>query len=60
MDKTTVAASAITFLLVLAVVVYRLLWAASAAASATALGRLSILPRSWRRWLLHDHRPASR
>jgi hypothetical protein len=42
-------ASFFTILVVLGVVAYRLLWAASSVASAAELGRLPKLPKSWRR-----------
>jgi hypothetical protein len=49
----------ITALIVIGLLTYRLLWAASGAASAAGLGRLPILPKSWRRWLLGE-RPHTR
>ncbi|HXX13749.1 MAG TPA: hypothetical protein VEJ47_02495 [Candidatus Eremiobacteraceae bacterium] len=58
MHRPDLVAFAITLLIVLALVAYRLLWAASSAASGAALGRLSILPASWRRWLLGEKRDA--
>jgi hypothetical protein len=58
MHRPDLVAFGITLLIVLAAVAYRLLWAASAAASGAALGRLPILPASWRRWLLGDKRNA--
>ena len=59
MDKSNWIASVVTVLFVLGLVAYRLLWAASSAASATALGRLSIMPKSWHRWLLGEKKKAS-
>ncbi len=52
MDKSTLVGSALTAIFVLGLVAYRLLWAGSSAASAAGLGRLPILTKSWRRWLL--------
>ena len=51
MNKSAVIASFFTVLIVLGVVAYRLLWAASSVASAAGLGRLRKLPKSWRRRL---------
>lgn len=56
MDRSHLLALAVTVLAVIGLVVYRLLWVASSAASGAALGRLPILPASWRRWLLGGHR----
>jgi hypothetical protein len=55
MNNKDLLALAVTVLIVLGLVGYRRLWAASGAASAAGLGRLPILPKSWRRWLLNDH-----
>ena len=51
MNKSAVIASFFTVLVVLGVVAYRLLWAASSVASAAGLGRLPKWPKSWRRRL---------
>ena len=56
MHKPDLLALAITILVVLGVVAYRLLWVASGTASAAGLGRLPMLPKGWRRWL-HGERP---
>lgn len=56
MDAQHLLALLITALIVIGLGAYRLLSAASSAASGAALGRLPILPKSWRRWLL-DERP---
>jgi hypothetical protein len=60
MHKPDLVALGITLLIVLGVVGYRLLWVASSTASGAALGRLPILPKSWRRWLLGERRHATR
>jgi hypothetical protein len=54
MNKSNLIASVLTVLFVLGLVAYRLLWAASSVAGLAGLGRLSILPKSWRRWLLGE------
>ena len=51
---------ALTFLFVLGLVVFRLVWAASQVASASALGRLPKLPGTWRRWLFDERSTTSR
>jgi hypothetical protein len=56
MNKSNLIASVLTVLFVLGLVAYRLLWAASSVAAAAGLGRLSQLPKSWRRWLLGEHK----
>lgn len=60
MNKSNLIASIVTALFVLGLIAYRLLWAASSVASAAGLGRLSALPKSWRRWLLGEHKDTSR
>ena len=57
MNKSALITSAITVLLVLGLVVYRLLWAASSVAGAAGLGRLPKLSKGLRRWLFgeRDH-----
>jgi hypothetical protein len=60
MHTSDLMALGITLLIVLAVVAYRLLWTASWAASGSALGRLPILPKAWRRWLLGERRHTAR
>ena len=54
MNKSELIASATTVLIVLGLVAFRLLWAGSQAAAGSALGRLPMLPKSWRRWLLGE------
>ena len=50
-----IIALALTSLLVLGLLAYRLLWAGSQLAAADALGRLpGILPKRLRRWLLGE------
>ena len=60
MDKSNLIASALTVLVVLGLVAYRMLWAASQVASSAGLGRISILPKNWRRWLLGEPKDAPR
>jgi hypothetical protein len=60
MDKSTLLATLLTVLLVLGLVVYRLLWAASSVAAAAGRGGFSKLPKGVRRWLLGEHKDASR
>lgn len=60
MHKSDLVALGITLLIVLGVLLYRLLWAASSAASGAALQRLPFLPKSWRRWLLSEPRHSPR
>jgi hypothetical protein len=52
MSKTDVIALVAAILFV---VLIRILWLGSGTASAAALGRLPMLPKSWRRWLLGEH-----
>jgi hypothetical protein len=59
MNKSAMIASFFTVLVVLGVVAYRLLWAASSVASAAGLGRLPKLPKGWRRWLFGEHNSSS-
>jgi hypothetical protein len=59
MNKSHLLASILTVLSVFGLVAYRLLWAASSVASATALGRMTLLPKSLRRWLLGEQNSAS-
>jgi hypothetical protein len=60
MDKSSLIASAVRVLLVLGILVYRLVWAASQVASSAGLGRLPRLPKSWRRWLFGERTHPSR
>lgn len=55
MNKSDLLALAITILVVFGIIVYRLLWAASGAASVAALGHFPLLPKAWRRWLFGEH-----
>jgi hypothetical protein len=59
MDKSSLIATSLTVLLVLGLVAYRLLWAASSVASAAGLGRFSRVPKGVRRWLFGEHKDAS-
>lgn len=54
MNHSSLVATVLTVLFVLALVIFRVLWAASQTASAAGLGRLPILRKSWRRWLLGE------
>ena len=54
MNKSAMMAAFFTVLVVLGVVAYRLLWAASSVASAAGLGRLPKLPKSWWRRLFDE------
>jgi hypothetical protein len=66
MNTSNLIASVLTVLVVLGLVAYRLLWAASSVASSAGLGRMSMLPKSWRlpkswlRWLLGESKNAPR
>jgi hypothetical protein len=57
MDKSTLLPTWLTVFLVLSLVVYRLLWAASSVGAAR--GGFSKLPKGVRRWLLGEHKDAS-
>jgi hypothetical protein len=54
MHKPDLLAAALTALFVLGLVAYRLLWMASGATSASALGHFPLLPKRWRRWLFGE------
>ena len=54
MDKSTLIATSLTVLVVMGLVVYRLLWAASSVAAAAGLGRFSKLSKGVRRWLFGE------
>lgn len=54
MDHSKLIAVAVTILFVAGLLLFRLVWAASQVASASALGRLPKLPESWRRWLFDE------
>jgi hypothetical protein len=60
MEKSTFLATLLTVLLVLGLVVYRLLWAASSVAAAAGRGGFSKLPRGVRRWLFGEPEDASK
>ncbi len=60
MDKSTWIAMSLTVLLVVGLIVYRLLWAASQVAGAAGLGRLPKLPKGVRRWLFGEHKEVPR
>jgi hypothetical protein len=55
MSKTDLVALAGTIFFVLGLLAIRLVWLASGTASAAALGRLPMLPKSLRRWLLGEN-----
>lgn len=55
MSSSTLVASGVTALIVLAAIIFRLLFGASQVAGLAALGRLPKLPRSWRRFLFDEH-----
>lgn len=57
MNKSPLITTAITVLLVLGLVAYRLLWAASSVAGAAGLGRLPKLSKRIQSWLFgeRDH-----
>ncbi|MGC1583633.1 MAG: hypothetical protein WA766_19285 [Candidatus Acidiferrales bacterium] len=59
MNKSELLASAITVLIVVGLVAFRLLWVGSQAAAGAALGSLPMLPKTWRRWLLGEHNATS-
>jgi hypothetical protein len=54
MDKSSLIAAVLTVFFVLALVAYRLPWAASGVASSAALGQFPKLPKSWRRFLFDE------
>jgi|HubBroStandDraft_2_1064218.scaffolds.fasta_scaffold01512_4 hypothetical protein len=62
MDRSALIATSLTVLVVVGLVVYRLLWAASSVAAAAGLGRLSKLPKGVRGWLFGERgaRPGER
>ena len=55
MSTSTLIASGVTVLIVLAAIIFRLLLGASQVAGLAALGRLPKLPKSWRRFLFDEH-----
>jgi hypothetical protein len=59
MDESTLAATSLTVLAALGLLVYRLLWAASAVSCTAGRGGFSRLPKGVRRWLFGDHNEAS-
>jgi hypothetical protein len=59
MDKSSLIATSLTVLLVLGLVAYRLLWAASSVASTAGLGQFSKVPKGVRCWLFGEHKNAS-
>jgi hypothetical protein len=54
MHKPDLLAAALTALFILGLIGYRLLWMASGAAGAAALGHFPLLPKRWRRWLFGE------
>ena len=59
MNQSTLIASLVTVAVVLSLVIFQLLRGASVY-DLSALGRSSILPKSWRRWLYGEHNGTSR
>jgi hypothetical protein len=55
MNTSALIASGVAILVVLAAIIFRLLFGASQVAGAAALGRLPKLPKSWRRFLFDEH-----
>jgi len=55
MHTSNIIVASITALLVLALVVYRLLWAGAQAAAGAGLGRVPMLPKRLRNWLFDEH-----
>lgn len=55
MSSSTLVASGVTVLIVLAAIIFRLLYLGSQVAGLAALGRLPKLPKSWRRFLFGEH-----
>ena len=55
MSTPNLLAISLTALCVLGVILYRIAWAGSSVASATAMGRLPMLPKRLRNWLLGEH-----
>jgi len=54
MHKPDLLAAILTALFVIGLIAGRLLWMASGAASAAALGNFSLLPKRWRRWFFGE------
>jgi hypothetical protein len=54
MDKSSLVAILLTVLLVVGLVAYRFLWAASSVTAAAGLGNFSKLPKGLRRWLFGE------
>jgi hypothetical protein len=55
MNTPALIATGATVLIVLAAIIFRLLFGASQVAALAGLGRLPKLPRSWRRFLFDEH-----
>jgi hypothetical protein len=55
MSTPNLLAFSLTAVCVLGVVLYRIAWAGSSVASAAAMGRLPMLNKRLRNWLLGDH-----
>ena len=55
MSTPNLLAISLTALCVLGVILYRIAWAGSSVASASAMGRLPMLPKRLRNWLLGEH-----
>jgi hypothetical protein len=56
MNKSSLIASALTFLFVLGLVLYRLLWAGSQLTAVVGLGRFPKFPETLRRWFFGEHK----
>jgi hypothetical protein len=59
MNKSSLIASALTFLFVLGLVIYRLPWAGSQLTAAVGLGRFPKAPKTLRRLLFGEHNDTS-
>lgn len=55
MNTPALIATGVTVLIVLAAIIFRLLFGASQVAALAGLGRLPKLPKSWRRFLFDEH-----
>ncbi|MGB2656315.1 MAG: hypothetical protein WAN62_21205 [Candidatus Acidiferrum sp.] len=59
MATSQIIAAALTVLLVMGLVVYRLLWAGEQVAGADGLQRFPKFPKKWRRWLFGERHTSS-
>ena len=55
MNTPALIATGVTVLIVLAAIIFRLLFGASQVVALAGLGRLPKLPKSWRRFLFDEH-----